>query len=402
MRKQNGITLIALIISIIILLILAIVTIRTIKDSNIIKYAQDATNAFNDGQENEKVQLAVQEAYLAGKGTITKDNLDAALKTQFGANNYNLDEEETYFIITAPSKKQYKVSKNGGLTEYKESKEFYVAADGSWKEKEDNDNSTTGSITAKLYKTSDNFTPVWAGADEDVYGQKGNAYKLVIEGTGNEEMPSLINVKDKSLEYNAWLSGLSDYFSNSDLNKYYNEENSLFMYITEVNISGVKNVGYGAFMGCKSLTTCVIGSGVETIEDIAFSGCEKLKNISLPESVTEIGISAFGSSGIENINLKNVEKICDTAFNHCHDLNKVEIGDKLETMGKEVFKECYALEKIIIKSSNTNMVMADTFNDMHSNPTIYVKNETVKYNIKNTCETTLTIEVKTQEEMDNL
>ena len=50
-----------------------------------------------------------------------------------------------------------------------------------------------------------------------------------------------------------------------------------------------------------------------------------LKEIVLPSSVKEIGENTFAYSGLEKINLENVEKIGDHAFYKCKNLKEVEL-----------------------------------------------------------------------------
>ena len=61
MKKQRGITLIALIITIVVLLVLAGVTIGSVKESKIIGHAQKATSEYTIAQEKEKIALAYSE-----------------------------------------------------------------------------------------------------------------------------------------------------------------------------------------------------------------------------------------------------------------------------------------------------------------------------------------------------
>lgn len=65
--------------------------------------------------------------------------------------------------------------------------------------------------------------------------------------------------------------------------------------ITSITIpSKVEEIGAYAFSGCAKLTTCTIeGSSLKTIQHEAFSGAKALTSISLPESVTYVGPSAF-------------------------------------------------------------------------------------------------------------
>jgi len=73
MKKQNGITLIALIITIIVLLILAVVTIGVVQENSIIEHAQNAATKHNIAQEDEKENLSSYETLIEDqllKGTI--------------------------------------------------------------------------------------------------------------------------------------------------------------------------------------------------------------------------------------------------------------------------------------------------------------------------------------------
>lgn len=66
----------------------------------------------------------------------------------------------------------------------------------------------------------------------------------------------------------------------------------------------VTSVGSKAFAGCNSLESVKFG-GEEllTIDAKAFDGCASLKTLTIPESVTEIGVGAFANTGIEAIKL---------------------------------------------------------------------------------------------------
>ena len=64
LRKEKGITLIALVITIIVLLILAIVTIRIMTNQNIIGHANNAVTSYNQAQINETAQLTYVEGLI--------------------------------------------------------------------------------------------------------------------------------------------------------------------------------------------------------------------------------------------------------------------------------------------------------------------------------------------------
>ena len=68
--------------------------------------------------------------------------------------------------------------------------------------------------------------------------------------------------------------------------------------LTEVNFNATNCTTMGdntfpVFYGCTSLTTLTIGNNVQNIPDCAFYGCSGLKSVTIPNSVTSIGKSAF-------------------------------------------------------------------------------------------------------------
>ena len=57
--------------------------------------------------------------------------------------------------------------------------------------------------------------------------------------------------------------------------------------------SGIKTIGYGAFLKCSSLTEAVIGDGTTSIGTYAFKDCTSLSRIVIPASVTSINANSF-------------------------------------------------------------------------------------------------------------
>lgn len=65
----------------------------------------------------------------------------------------------------------------------------------------------------------------------------------------------------------------------------------------------------------------------------------------LPSVITEIAAKAFQNATITSINLGNVTKIGDQAFEYCENLETV-IAPNVVTVGRYAFAGCYALEEI--------------------------------------------------------
>ena len=91
--------------------------------------------------------------------------------------------------------------------------------------------------------------------------------------------------------------------------------------LTSFQVPGhVKNIGQGAFKGCKSLVNIVIPNSVTSIGKYAFADCSSLTSIEIPNSVTNIENEAFRDcSGLERIIIPDsVTSIAKWAFDDCN------------------------------------------------------------------------------------
>ena len=118
-EKNRGITLIALIITIIVLLILAGITVGMLMSNNsILNQAGNARTETRLSGETEKVQLAIMEAASDAANTvtgeITKEQLDKALKNQFGPNAESIGSETGPWKFSG-SEQSYRIYSNGNL-----------------------------------------------------------------------------------------------------------------------------------------------------------------------------------------------------------------------------------------------------------------------------------------------
>lgn len=79
------------------------------------------------------------------------------------------------------------------------------------------------------------------------------------------------------------------------------------------------------YLNGKLVTDLIIPDGVNEIKDFAFCGCNSLTSITLPDSVTSIGDSAFSSS-LTSITIPNsVTSIEKYAFYYCSSLEEITL-----------------------------------------------------------------------------
>lgn len=117
--------------------------------------------------------------------------------------------------------------------------------------------------------------------------------------------------------------------------------------------SNVESIRESAFDGFTSINSVTFeeGARLTRLGNFLFYGCENLKEIEIPESVTEIGDNCFYKSGLTSVTIpKNVVKISNNAFRASENLTSVtfEEGSSLTDIGSYVFPD--ELRSIVIPS----------------------------------------------------
>ena len=93
-KANKGITLMALIVTIIVLLILAGISISMLAGNNgILNKAKEATEVTRKATIGERIKLAVNAAFMDGKGNICYADLNTELKNEFGEEGYIISPE---------------------------------------------------------------------------------------------------------------------------------------------------------------------------------------------------------------------------------------------------------------------------------------------------------------------
>ena len=122
--------------------------------------------------------------------------------------------------------------------------------------------------------------------------------------------------------------------------------------------SSVTKIGQKAFCGC-GFTNITIPDTVTTIDNEAFHYCSNLETVNVGNGVTSIGFAAF----YNNINLKSIT-----------------FGTGLTTIGDYVFVNCSGLTSITSNATTAPTIVAETFDEIASNGTLYVPQGSTGYN----------------------
>ncbi len=148
--------------------------------------------------------------------------------------------------------------------------------------------------------------------------------------------------------------------------------------ITSITIPlNLKNVGSSAFKECTGLRTLVwnairmdnesnlgylnasyiqnveFGNQVERIPNSLCSGMNLLMQITIPQSVKEIGDNAFrGCVSLTEIIIPNgVESLGHNAFYECRNLSQVVFNEGLQYISNSVFQNCSSLTNVVLPTT---------------------------------------------------
>jgi len=106
----------------------------------------------------------------------------------------------------------------------------------------------------------------------------------------------------------------------------------------------------------------ILTDDIRRIADEAFAGCDNLHEISLPESLEEIGEEAFRSCGVrEAVIPDGVTDIRDRTFYNCTRLRTVTLPRRLLSIGTKTFYNCKALKTVVAKNIDPLPIPADAF-----------------------------------------
>lgn len=154
--------------------------------------------------------------------------------------------------------------------------------------------------------------------------------------------------------------------------------------ITNVTIpDSVTIIGMSAFRNCGSLTSVTIPNSVTSIGNDAFYNCNSLTSIDIPNGVTSIGSYAFNNcTSLTSITIgNNVTSIGNGAFNVCSGLASVTIGNSVTSIGQSAFGSCSKLASIASLATTAPTIQDGTFYNVKTNGTLTVPRGSSGYDV---------------------
>lgn len=118
--------------------------------------------------------------------------------------------------------------------------------------------------------------------------------------------------------------------------------------ITEIVIpNSVTKIDYHAFAGCNKLTRVFFNAEICTYANQAFANCNGLKQVVFGEEVMQIPKMMLQGSSIEEVTIpESVTKIGTSAFSGCSNLTTLNYNVEDCDVGDSVFFECDAINKV--------------------------------------------------------
>ena len=110
----------------------------------------------------------------------------------------------------------------------------------------------------------------------------------------------------------------------------------------------VTEIGDSAFEDCKQLSSVSWSSKLTELGSSVFSNCTSLTSIRIPDTVTDMGDHVFsGCTELKEVTLPNIRKnIVAGMFKNCTSLEKIVLPETVTAIRSDAFEGCTALKDI--------------------------------------------------------
>ena len=210
----------------------------------------------------------------------------------------------------------------------------------------------------------DNVTSIGLGAFEGCASLSSITIPFIGEnanGTGAVHFSYIFGASESNQKYNYTEEHVPESLKTVVITGGEDVTDYAFSYcrgLTSITIpDSVTSIGRSAFLGCRGLTSITIPDSVTSIGRSAFEGCSGLTYVRIPDGVTSIGDYAFlNCSGLTSVTIPDsVTSIGNSAFSGCSGLTYVRIPDGVTSIGDSAFRGCTRLSSVTIPDSVTSI-----------------------------------------------
>ena len=189
---------------------------------------------------------------------------------------------------------------------------------------------------------------------EQLVPTEGLGYKLLADGSGYEVRKGScreVRVVIPSTYENLPVKRVAAYaFGHaSELSIYYPDKTSGINFVTTEIVlpETIVEIGDSAFGNCAALKKINIPDGVEKIGNFAFFYTGELSKITLPDSLKSIGDFAFMYSGIQFLKIPDgIESVGRFAFSACGYLREAQLPERMDEIPEGMFFKCARLSAV--------------------------------------------------------
>ena len=342
LRKNKGITLIALVVTIIVLLILAGISIAMLTGQNgILNRASEAQEKTGTAQTEELVKLSVTDAITQGLGELTDVNLKTALNNNIGERKYEISGDATDGWTVTVDGKEFKIDSTGKIGKEPEptptpepGPEF---SECTWTEinalaKEIAKDNTITNQTANVTKTINGKEYAAKVGDEKTITIASKDYKVRILGFNHDTLESGATAYNDSTITKAGISF----------------EFKTLLPVAKMNTTDTNKDGWGASLMRTNLNSTSAVDGMVNLSDI-----ESVIGSNIIKSVTKSYIKTYNdANSVTQCNDKLWLLACSEVANSGYKDGAYAYA--ITSEGSQY--KYYADSNIVWNSSNTNSV----------------------------------------------